>query len=264
MKIIIRKNYDEMSAAAADIVAALVRSKPDCALGLPAGSTPIGTYRELVRRHREGLDFSRVSVFTLDEYLGVGMDPDVPYDKDQSYARFLHEELIRHINVNRENIHCMDGRAKDPEKFCGWYEDKIKECGGLDLILLGIGRDGHWAFNEPGSSLSSRTRLQPLAAQTLDDNYEMFYKKAGISREQMPRSALTIGIGTILEARHTVMIASGAKKARVIADALEGPVTDRITASAIQLHGGESTVILDEDAAAFLKHKASGGGVATE
>lgn len=255
MDIIIRENYEQVSKYTAKVIADLVRSKPNCVLGLATGSTPIGTYKELVRMHKEeGLDFSQVTTFNLDEYLGVGMDLDKPYDLDQSYARFMYEELFKHINIKKENIHIPDGRTKDPEKFCKWYEEEIRKAGGIDLQLLGIGADGHWAFNEPGSSLASRTRVVVLTKKTLDDNYESFYKKAGISREEMPHFAITMGIGTILEARNIIMVATGAKKAAIVAQALEGPVTSQVTASAIQLHSGGITVVLDEAAASCLKN----------
>ncbi len=255
MDIIIRENYEQVSKYTANVIADLVRSKPNCVLGLATGSTPIGTYKELIRMHKEeGLDFSQVTTFNLDEYLGEGMDLDKPYNQDQSYARFMHEELFKHINIKKENIHIPDGRTKDPEKFCKWYEEEIRKAGGIDLQLLGIGSDGHWAFNEPGSSLASRARVVVLTKETLDDNYESFYKKAGISREEMPHFAITMGIGNILEAKNIIMVATGAKKASIVAKALEGPVTSQVTASAIQLHSGGITVVLDEDAAACLKN----------
>jgi glucosamine-6-phosphate deaminase len=255
MDIIIRENYEQMSQYAAKVIASYVRSKPDCVLGLATGATPIGTYRELVRMHREeGLDFSQVKTFNLDEYLGVGIDLEKPYDQDQSYARFMYEELFKHINIKKENIHIPDGLTKDPKKHCQWYEEEIKKAGGIDLQLLGLGRDGHWGFNEPGSSLGSRTRVQALAKETLDDNYEAFYKKAGIARSEMPHFAITMGIGTILEAKNILMIVSGAKKADVVAKCLEGPITSQITATAIQLHPGEITVVLDEAAASKLNN----------
>ncbi len=254
MDVIVKESYEEMSKCAAQIIAQLVRAKPDAVLGLATGSTPIGTYKELIRLHKEeGLDFSRVTTFNLDEYAGVGIDLKKPYNEDQSYARFMWEELFKHVNVPKENIHVPDGLAKNLEEYCIWYEEEIKKAGGIDLQLLGIGGDGHWAFNEPGSSLASRTRVEPLRKQTLDDNYESFYKKAGIKREEMPHFALTMGIGTILESRHALMLANGKKKAEVVAKALEGPITSRITASAIQLHPGKVTVILDEEAASELK-----------
>lgn len=253
MNIIIKENYLEMSKHAANMIAELIRSKPDCVIGFATGGTPIGTYKELIRMHREeGLDFSGIKTFNLDEYLGAGIDLTKPYSLDQSYARFMHEELFSHINVKKENIHIPDGLTKNPEEFCRIYEEEIKKAGGIDLQILGIGGDGHWAFNEPGSSFTSRTRVEALTKQTLDDNYEAFYKKAGISREQMPHYAITMGIETILEARSIVMLANGSKKADIVAKAIKGPVTTDVTASAIQLYKGKATVILDKEAAANL------------
>ncbi|MDD3958639.1 MAG: glucosamine-6-phosphate deaminase [Oscillospiraceae bacterium] len=253
MDVLIRADYDQMSKTAAGMIADLVRKKPDCVLGLATGGTPIGTYQELIRLHREeGLDFSNVRTFNLDEYLGIGRDLSKPYSQDQSYARFMYEELFRNIGIPLENTSVPDGLANDPEAFCDEYEKAICEAGGVDLQLLGIGGDGHWAFNEPGSSLASRTRIEVLTQQTLDDNYELFYKSAGFSREDMPHFAITMGIGTILGARSLIMLANGKRKADVVAAALEGPVTSRVTASAIQLHAGKATVILDEDAASGL------------
>jgi len=253
MDIIIKENYEEMSKCTADIIANFIKLKPSCVLGLATGSTPIGTYRELIKIHREeGLDFSQVKTFNLDEYLGIGIDLDKPYEMDQSYARFIYEELLKHINIKKENIHIPDGLTKEPEKFCQWYEDMIKKAGGIDLQLLGIGRDGHLAFNEPGSSFSSRTRVVPLTEETVDDNYESFYKKAKIKKEDMPHFAITMGMGTILEAKQLLMIASGKKKAKVIAEALQGPVTTRIAASALQIFNGKVTVVLDKEAASEL------------
>lgn len=254
MDIIIKDNYEELSSYAAEKIASLVKSKPDCVLGLATGATPIGTYRKLIKMHHEGLDFSRVRTFNLDEYYGIGMDLEKPYHLDQSYARFMYEELFKHINIKKENVHIPDGLTKDPKSFCKWYEDEIKRVGGIDLQLLGLGRDGHWGFNEPGSSLGSRTRIQALTEQTLDDNYEAFYKKANIPRDQMPHFAITMGIGTILEAKNIMMLVNGAKKADIVAKCLEGPVTSQITSSAIQLHSGGVTVVLDKEAASKLKN----------
>lgn len=252
MNIIIKEDYEQMSKCAAEIIAGYVKAKPDCVLGLATGSTPIGTYQELIKMHKNGLDFSKVKTFNLDEYLGITMDLNKPYNEDQSYARFMYEELFKHINIKKENTHVADGLTKDPENYCKWYEEEIKKAGGIDLQLLGIGRDGHWAFNEPGSSLQSRTRVEPLTKQTLDDNYELFYKKAGISREDMPRFAITMGIGTILEARSILMLANGEKKASIVAKAIEGPITSQVTSSAIQLHSGKVTIVLDEGSASKL------------
>jgi glucosamine-6-phosphate deaminase len=253
MDIIIKENYEEMSKCAANIIAICIKSKPSCVLGLATGATPLGTYRELIKMHRDdGLDFSQAKTFNLDEYLGIGIDLDKPYEMDQSYARFMYEELFKHINIKKENVYIPDGLTKEPEKFCQWYEEMIKKAGGIDLQILGIGGDGHIGFNEPGSSFSSRTRVISLTKQTLDDNYESFYRKAKIKREDMPHFAITMGIGTILESKQLLLIASGKKKAKIVAEALQGPVTTRVPASAIQLFKGKATVILDKDAASEL------------
>lgn len=257
MEVVVKKNYEEMSRYAAEIIAECVKSKPDCVLGLASGSTPRGTYKELMKMHKQGLDFSRVKTFNLDEYLGLGIDLSRPYAQDQSYARFMHEEFFKHVNLKKENIRIPEGRTKDLDKHCRWYEEEIRKAGGIDLQLLGIGRNGHIAFNEPGSSLESRTRVGLLTKETLDDNYESFFRKSGVRRAEMPRFGLTMGIGTILESRHVLMLASGKNKAEVVARALEGPVTSRIPASAIQLHSGRVTVVLDKDAASKLKNRIS-------
>ncbi|HHT37456.1 MAG: glucosamine-6-phosphate deaminase [Candidatus Wallacebacter cryptica] len=254
MNILIRDTYEEMSKVGAEIIASFIREKPNCVIGLATGSTPIGTYKELIRMHKEeGLDFSQVRTFNLDEYLGVGMDLNKPYDQDQSYARFMYEEFFKHINIPKENALVPDGLTKDPEAYCQWYEEQIKAAGGIDIQLLGLGRDGHWGFNEPGSSLASRTRVVPLTQETLDDNYEAFYKKAGISRDDMPKFAITMGIGTILEARNAVMLVNGAHKAEIVAQAIEGPVTGQVTASAMHLYPGNLTIVLDKPAASKLQ-----------
>ena len=253
MDVLIRNTYEDMSICAARIIAALVREKPNAVLGLATGSTPIGTYRELVRMHREeGLDFSSITTFNLDEYLGIGKDLSKPYAEDQSYSRFMWEELFRGIEIPLEQTHVPDGLTEAPEVSCAWYEDAIQQAGGVDLQLLGIGGDGHWGFNEPGTSLASRTQVVALTQQTLDDNWELFYSKAGGKREDMPHFAITMGIGTILEARQVLMLASGNRKADIVAQALEGPITSQVTASAIQMHPGAATVVLDEEAAAGL------------
>ena len=254
MDIIIRKDYTELSKYSASVIAGFVKAKPDCILGLATGGTPIGTYKELIKMYNDGLDFSQVRTFNLDEYLGVGIDLDKSYGQDQSYARFMYEELFKHINIKKENVHIPDGSTKDPKQFCKWYEEEIKRLGGIDLQLLGIGGDGHWGFNEPGSSLASRTRVQALAQQTLDDNYEAFYKSAGFERSAMPHFAITMGVGTILDSKNILMLANGIKKADIVAKALEGHITSQVTASAIQLHAGGITVVLDDAAASGLQH----------
>lgn len=255
MAVLIRKDYDEMSKAAAFLIAEQVKAKPDSVLGLATGFTPIGVYRELIKMYKSGdISFKNVKAFTLYEYLGEGFDIIKPYGLDKSCARYMHEEFFRHIDIKKENIFFFDGYTKDPHKTCMDYEAKIKEVGGIDLQLLGIGRDGHWGFNEPGSSLGSRSHVVALTRQTLDDNYEDFYRKVGLSRDEMPHFCLTMGVGTILDARRLILLASGTKKAKIIKLALEGCVTSQVTASAIQLYAGEATVVLDEDAASELSN----------
>ncbi|RJP35336.1 MAG: glucosamine-6-phosphate deaminase [Candidatus Omnitrophota bacterium] len=242
MEVIIKKDYEAMSKEAALIVANLVKNIPNCVLGLATGSTPIGLYKELIRMHKnEGLDFSKVTTFNLDEYCGL------PPSHDQSYHYFMHDNLFNHINVQPQNIHVPSGTAPDVDAFCEWYEDEIEKAGGIDLQVLGIGGDGHIAFNEPGSSLGSRTRMKTLTQETIDDNARFFAKK-----EDVPRYAITMGVGTIMEAGHCLLLCNGEKKAETIARAIEGPITAEITASALQMHP-QATFILDEPAATKLK-----------
>lgn len=255
MAIIIRKDYDEMSKAAAFLIAEQIKANPKTVLGLATGFTPIGVYRELIKMHKAGeISFKEVKAFTLYEYLGEGFDIIKPYGLDKSCARYMHEEFFSHIDIKKENIFYFDGYTKDPHKTCLDYEAKIKAAGGIDLQLLGIGRDGHWGYNEPGSSLGSRSHVVALTKQTLDDNYEDFYRKVGLSRDEMPHFCLTMGVGTILDAKRLILLASGTKKAKIIKLALEGPITSMVTASAIQLYSGEATVVLDEDAASELSN----------
>jgi glucosamine-6-phosphate deaminase len=242
MEVIINADYDQMSKAAAQMVAEVVNNKPNAVLGLATGSTPLGLYGELIRMHRdEGLDFSQVRTFNLDEYVGL------PANHDQSYHYFMHENLLKHINVSRDNVHIPSGTTHNYQAFCQWYEQRIIECGGIDIQILGIGSDGHIAFNEPGSSLASRTRLKTLAEQTIDDNARFFQQ-----REDVPIYAITMGVGTILEAKELILLANGVNKAPALAAAVEGPVTSMITASALQLHPS-ATVFVDEGAAGNLK-----------
>jgi len=242
MEVIIRPDYEEMSSLAAQRIADLVYHQPNAVLGLATGSTPVGLYKELIQLHKkEGLDFSKVITFNLDEYVGL------PPSHDQSYHYFMRENLFKHININPENVHVPNGMARDIDAFCEWYEDEIENVGGIDLQVLGIGGDGHIAFNEPGSSLGSRTRLKTLTQETIDDNAR-FFKDPG----DVPRYAITMGVGTIMEARTCILLANGKKKAHTVAQAIEGPVTSMVTASALQLHP-DAVFILDEDAAKELK-----------
>jgi len=242
MEIIIAETTEEMSRLAADIVERQLLRKPNSVLGLATGSTPMGLYKELVRRHQQqGLDFSKVISFNLDEYLDLS--PTHP----QSYRYFMDQQLFNHVNIDPRNTHVPYGHVAEVEEYCAWYEEEIKRVGGIDLQVLGIGADGHIAFNEPGSSLGSRTRLKTLTQQTIEDNSRFFDDP-----DQVPRFAITMGVGTILETREILLLANGAKKADVVAQALEGPITAQITASALQMHR-HVTVIVDSAAGSKLK-----------
>ena len=242
MEVLIYEKYDELSQAAAKMVAEVLNRKPDAVIGLATGSTPLALYKELIRMHKEqGLDFSHVTTFNLDEY--VGLSPDHP----QSYHYFMHENLFKHINIEPQNVHVPSGTTDNYQAFCQWYEERIEECGGIDIQVLGIGSDGHIAFNEPGSSLGSRTRIKTLSKETIDDNARFFDKK-----EEVPIYAITMGVGTVLEARQLILLANGENKAQAIANAIESPVSAMCTASALQLHH-DATLFLDQAAASKLK-----------
>ena len=245
MLVVLKSNYEELSLEAARIVANSVRQNPSLRLGLATGSTTIGVYRELVRLHREeSLDFSRVITFNLDEYLGISPD------HAQSFHHFMSEHFFWHVNLDARNIHIPDGAISgDYEKYCAGYEAAIQSAGGIDLQILGIGRNGHIGFNEPASSFASKTRLKVLSKATVEDNRKFF--GAG---ETVPRLAITMGIGTILASRRVLMLATGAAKAGAVANAIEGPITASVTASALQLHA-DATAIVDEEAATQLKQK---------
>ena len=244
MKIIIKKNYEELSKETAKIIQEAIQKKPNLVLGLASGGTPEGCYKELFRLHKEeGLDFSQVITFSLDEYL------ELPFNDPNSYYHFYCENLLNHINIQFRNIYFPDGLTKNPSEFSAEYERKIQEAGGIDLQLLGIGRDGHIGFCEPGTPLEMRTHLAKLNSQTIEDNARFFGKK-----EFVPRFVITMGPQTIFEARKIIMMASGENKAEAIAKTLEGPITPQITASILQKHS-DVIVILDEAAASKLKGK---------
>jgi glucosamine-6-phosphate deaminase len=245
MLVVLKSNYEELSREAAQIVANAVRHNPEVRLGLATGSTTLGVYRELARLHRdEGLDFSRVLTFNLDEYLGIS--PEHPH----SFHHFMLENFFSHVNIDPRNVHIPDGTITgDYEKYCSSYEDDIQGAGGIDLQILGIGRNGHIGFNEPTSSFASKTRLKVLSKATIEDNRKFFGPG-----ESILRCAITMGIGTILASRRVLMLATGAAKAAAVANAIEGPITASVTASALQLHP-DATAILDEEAAAQLKQK---------
>jgi glucosamine-6-phosphate deaminase len=238
MEIIIQPTPEAATSVAARVIARLLREKPNAVLGLATGSTPLLLYRELVAMR---LDWRRVTTFNLDEYVGL------PREHPQSYHSFMWENLFRHVNVLKKNVHIPDGMVEDIPKFCAKYERQIRGAGGIDLQVLGIGTDGHIGFNEPTSSLASRTRIKSLTQQTLKDNARFFG-----SENKVPHHVITMGIGTIMEARQNLLLAFGTNKARAIAEAVEGPVTSMNPASALQMHPVVK-LCLDEAAAGRLK-----------
>ena len=245
MEIIIKETADEASVLAARVIAKLVREKPNAVLGLATGSTPIRLYKELIRMHREeGLNFKDVRCFNLDEYVGL------PADHEQSYHYFMQENLFNHIDVKSENTLLPDGMTKDISAHCVEFEERIKVCGGIDIQVLGVGSDGHIAFNEPSSSLASRTRIKTLTEQTIEDNARFFEG----DEAQVPTHCITMGIGTIMEAKMNILLAFGEGKADAISSACEGPVTAMVPASMLQ-HHRVAKFFLDEAAATKLKLK---------
>jgi glucosamine-6-phosphate deaminase len=225
--LVIRKDaFEEASREAAALIADRLLKKPSLVLGLATGSTPLPLYRELIRMHRdEGLDFSKITTFNLDEYVGL------PRDHEQSYYRFMCDNLFDHINVDRRFVHVPNGMVMDIESHCNWYEAEIERVGGIDLQILGVGSNGHIAFNEPGSSLGSRTRVKTLSLTTRKANARFFE-----SLEEVPKYAITMGIGTIMEARELVLLATGAGKAEAVRASAEGPLTAMVPGSMVQMH----------------------------
>ena len=243
MEIIISPNPEESSRKAALRVADLIRNKPDAVLGLATGSTPLILYRELIQMHREKkLDFSHVTTFNLDEY--VGLSPVHPH----SYHTFMQENLFSQINIKPENTHIPDGTAADIPATCKAYEQAITDAGGIDLQLLGIGANGHIGFNEPTSSFASRTRLKTLSKQTLQNNACFF----GKDETRVPHHCITMGIGTIMQAREILLLAFGEDKADAIAAVVEGSVCAMAPASILQHHPAVE-VFIDKAAASRLK-----------
>lgn len=244
MEIVICKTKEEASRKAADLVAALLKKKPDAVLGLATGSTPVEMYKALIADVAAGkVSFKSVKSWNLDEY--YGLEPT----HEQSYRHFMDANLFDHVDVDKANTHVLDGLAADWRKEVADYEAAIAAAGGIDLQVLGIGSDGHIAFNEPGSSLASRTRLVSLTPQTIADNARFFEKS-----EDVPRQALSMGVGSIMEARRVVLLAFGAGKAAAVKGAIEGGVSQFCTASALQMHP-DCWFFCDEAAASRLELK---------
>jgi len=249
MRVIVVKDELEMGKRAAQLLVEDMARHATYVLGLATGSTPLPLYNELIRLHKEqGLDFSTVITFNLDEYVGL------PPDHDQSYHYFMYENLFKHVNINPKLTHVPKGNVpyasdddiKRIQQICDEYEAMIDDVGGIDYQVLGIGANGHIGFNEPGSSLGSLTRIKTLAQKTRQDNARFFN-----SIDEVPRYAITMGIGTILKARKVLLLASGKNKADAVRAALEGPVTSMCPASALQLHRF-ATYVIDEAAASKL------------
>lgn len=242
MEVVILPGSKQIGKLAADAIEALIRRKPNAVLGLATGSSPLPVYDELAARHEQnGLDFSAAHGFALDEY--VGLAPGHP----ESYREVIGREFTGRINIHPDNVHTPDGSAEDIPAECQAYEDRMRAMGGVDLQVLGVGTDGHIGFNEPGSSLASRTRIKTLIEQTRRDNARFFTSLA-----EVPHHVLTQGLGTILEARHVVLIATGAQKAPAVRDFVEGPVSAICPASVLQFHP-HATILVDEAAASSLK-----------
>ncbi len=239
MKIIIEKDYDGLSKKTAEIIKEEINRKPNLILGLATGSTPVGTYEELIKMHKEeNLDFSKVTTFNLDEY--IGLSPEHP----NSYHIYMEENLFNHINIEKENTHVPNGEAEDIEEYCKNYDKGIEELGGIDLQILGIGENGHIAFNEPAEELTLGTHVTGLTESTINANSRFFD-----SIEEVPKTAITMGLGSIMKAKKIILLASGKNKAQVIKELLkEEYTTTSIPATMLLLHP-DVTVILDEEAA---------------
>ena len=241
MRVVIQENYDNMSKWAADYIAAKINAHKEdrpFVLGLATGSSPIGTYNELVKKYEAGeLSFKNVVTFNMDEYLGL------PREHDQSYWYFMHHYLFDHVDIPAENVNILNGMCEDPEVECAQYEERIAAIGGIDLFLGGIGVDGHLAFNEPYTSLTSRTGVRDLTTDTRIVNSRFF----GNDPEKVPAQALSVGIGTVMDAKEVIILISGHNKARALAAVVEGGVSQRWTCSALQLHKA-AIIACDEEA----------------
>ena len=248
MRLIIEQNYDKLSAWAANYAIQRIREAAPTAerpfvLGLPTGSSPIGMYRELVKACPEGrISFRHVITFNMDEYVGLATD------HPESYHAFMHRHLFDHIDILPENIHILNGNAPDLIAECEAYEQAIEAAGGIDLFIGGIGPDGHIAFNEPGSSLTSRTRIKTLTTDTILANSRFFDNDTNL----VPKRALTVGVGTVTDAREVMILVNGHSKARALHEAVEGAVSHMWTITALQLHP-RSIIVCDEDACVELK-----------
>ncbi len=244
MKVVILKDAAAVAKYGAAIFVKQIQKKPHSVLGLATGSTPVAMYDELIAQYKNNqVSFSQVASFNLDEYLGISGD------HPQSYRHFMNEKLFDHVDINKATTFVPAGDAKHPLDACEEYEQAIKNSGGIDVQLLGIGRNGHIGFNEPSSSLGSRTRVKTLTQETIDDNARFF-----ADDECQPHLSITMGIGTILESKQVVLLATGENKAQAIADTVQGYITAECPASALQFHAN-TVIIIDEAAASLLKNR---------
>lgn len=242
MRIIKAKDYKDMSRKAANIISAQVIVKPNCVLGLATGSTPIGTYEQLVEWYQKGdLDFSEVTSVNLDEYKGLTRD------NDQSYYYFMNDHLFSKVNINKDNTHLPDGTEPDSDKACTDYNKVIESVGGIDLQLLGLGHNGHIGFNEPADEFIPETHCVDLTPSTIEANKRFF-----ASYDDVPKQAYTMGIKTIMLAKSVLVVVSGEDKAAIVRDAFFGPITPKVQASVLQLHPNV-TVVADEAALSLVK-----------
>ena len=241
MRIISAKTYEEMSRQAANIIAAQVTLKPDCVLGLATGGTPVGTYKELIAKSNAGeLDFSRVKSVNLDEYVGLDVS------SDQSYVYFMRDNLFNHVNIDLANTNVPCGVSADPDAESQRYDELIRSYGGIDLQLLGLGPNGHIGFNEPDDHFPVGTHKVSLTEATIQANKRFFEKE-----EDVPRFAITMGIGAIMQAKRVLMVVNGKGKAEIVKKAFFGPVTPEVPASILQLHP-DFTLVADEDALSLI------------
>lgn len=237
MKILIKNNDEKMSKEAAKIIINQINIKSNSVIGFATGGTPLGLYKELIVAYNENnLDFTQMITFNLDEYVGL------PKSHEQSYNKFMWDNLFNHINVKKENVNIPDGMVSDLEGFCKEYEKKIEEVGGIDIQILGIGRNGHIAFNEPGSEFDSRTRVVRLMEETIKDN-SIFFEDI----HDVPTKAITMGLGTIMDARKIILLASGDNKSDAINKLLNGLVTKEVPATVLKNHKNV-TIIIDKEA----------------